>query len=135
VSGLPVFHGNVTASGMRASLVLSLQEELPDGTRRSFNFCVQSLNHVRSLAQGLDDVSGLRQEVHVACFPQDDVLHAGSRLVVVAAGNVVGSPGPGIQPVSDGSTSTREHAGAWLDLPIDATTVHEDPQPYDEPEA
>lgn len=132
ISGQPVFHGNVTATGQRASLVLTLQEEWPDGSRRSFNFCAQSLNHVASLAAGDPDISDLRQEVEVRCFPQDDVVHAGSRLVLVAAGNTVGGPNPSLQPVADGSTITIDHEGAWLELPVDHRLVYESPQPYDE---
>jgi X-Pro dipeptidyl-peptidase len=133
LTGMPVFHGNVTATGQRASLVLSLMEQLPDGTRRSFNFCALSLNHAASLEAGTSDISGLRQEVHVACFPQDDVVHAGSRLVLVASGNTLGGPGPGLQPIADGSTITIEHEGAWLEIAVDTTTVYEQPQPYDKP--
>ncbi|MEK6974850.1 MAG: CocE/NonD family hydrolase [Candidatus Thermoplasmatota archaeon] len=134
VSGFAVFHGNVTASGARANLILSLAEELPDGTLRSFNFCVQSLNHARSLESGDPDISGMRQEVEVKCFPQDDVLHAGSRLVVIASGNVVANdePAPGFQPLASGSLITIDAAGAWLELPVDHSIVYEDPQPYAE---
>jgi X-Pro dipeptidyl-peptidase len=132
VSGFPVFHGNVTASGARANLILSLAEELADGTVRSFNYCVQSLNHVQSLESGNPNVAGLRQEVEFVCFPQDDVLHAGSRLVLYAAGNIVsnGEPGPGFQPFSSGSTITIDTDGAWIELPVDHSVVYEDPQPY-----
>ncbi|MGB1586408.1 MAG: CocE/NonD family hydrolase [Thermoplasmatota archaeon] len=130
ISGLPVFHGNVTASGMRASLVLSMQTEDANGERRSFNFCIQSLNHVDSIESGAMDISGQTQEVQVRCFPQDDVIQAGHRLVIVASGNTVGSPAPGIQPISDGSTITIDLDGAWIDLPVDASRVVEDPQPY-----
>lgn len=132
VSGFPVFHGNVTASGARANLILSLAEELPDGSVRSFNYCAQSLNHMQSLESGLASVAGLRQEVEVVCFPQDDVLHAGSRLVLYAAGNIVsnGEPGPGFQPFASGSMITVEGEGAWIELPVDHSVTYEDPQPY-----
>jgi putative CocE/NonD family hydrolase len=130
VSGFPVFHGNVTASGARANLILTLAEEREDGSLRSFNFCAQSLNHVASLESGDPDVSGVRQEVTVVCFPQDDVVHAGSRLVLIAAGNIVGGPGPGLQPAASGSLITIETAGAWIELPVDHSITFEDPQPY-----
>jgi hypothetical protein len=39
---------------------------------------------------------------------------------------------PSVQPISDGSDITIEHAGSWLGLPVDASTVYEAPQPYDE---
>jgi hypothetical protein len=132
VSGFPVFHGNVTADGARANLILSLAEELPDGTVRSFNFCVQSLNHVGDPAAGDADISSQRIEVEVKCFPQDDVLHAGSRLVVIASGTIVanGEPSPGLQPLASGGMITIESAGAWLELPVDHSVTYEVPQPY-----
>ena len=134
LSGLPRFVGNVTATGERASLVLTLAERLPDGTDRAFNFAAQSLNHVGSLAAGRSSIAGLRQQVDLQFFPQDDVVHKGSRLVLIAAGNTANSldPGPGLQPVSDGSTITLDLAGSRLLLPVDHSIVAEDPQPYDD---
>ncbi len=130
LSGLPVFHANVTAEGQRAALILTLAEERPDGTLRSFNFAAQSLNHVKSLANGATDISGVRQQVEVRFFPQMDVVHEGNRLVLIASGNTVGGPGPSLQPVSDGGRITIELGGAWLDLPVDHGLVIESPQPY-----
>jgi hypothetical protein len=127
---MPVFHANVTSSGPRGNLLLTLGEQLPDGTVRAFNFCAQSLNHVKDLSAGMMDISGLRQELTLSCFPQDDILHAGSRLILIAAGNTVGSPSPGFQPLSYDSTITIDVAGAWVDLPVDHSIVYEDPQPY-----
>lgn len=130
VSGYPVFHGNLTSSGPRANLVVSLGEQAPDGSTRFFNYCVLSLNHAASLQQGDLDIRDQRQEVNLRCFPQDDVVHAGNHLVVVAAGNAVGSPSPGLQPQTYGSTITIDTAGAWIELPVDHAAVYEDPQPY-----
>jgi predicted acyl esterase len=47
VSGLPVFRGDVTATGNRANLVLSLGEMDDDGNVRYVNYAAQSLNHVQ----------------------------------------------------------------------------------------
>ena len=131
ISGMPVFHANVTVDKPRANLILTIGEQLPDGTVRAFNFCAQSLNHVEDLAAGKPDITGLRQELHLQCFPQDDVLHAGSRLILIAAGNTVGSPSPGFQPLTYSSFITIDVAGAWLELPVDHSIVYEDPQPYE----
>jgi putative CocE/NonD family hydrolase len=134
ISGIPVFHGNVTATGQRASLVLTLAERHADGSEHSLNFAAQSLNHVADPTKGKESVAGLRQEVEVRFLPSDDVLHKGSRLVLYAAGNTVGSDAGGtigVQPVSDGSTITLDLAGAALVLPIDATIVAEEPQPFE----
>jgi X-Pro dipeptidyl-peptidase len=133
ISGLPVFHANVTVSNPRANLLLTIGEQLPDGSIRSFNFCAQSLNHVADLSNGKTDISNVRQEVTLECFPQDDVLHAGSRLLLVAAGNTVGNgePQPGFQPLTYGSLITIDVEGAWLELPVDESVVYENPQPYE----
>lgn len=127
LSGLPRFEADVTASGDRASLILTLAERTAHGDR-SINYAAISLNHVQSLAGGVASVAGLRQRVGVNFFPQDDVIHAGNRLVLIAAGNTVGSdPGPGLQPVSSGSEITIELGNARLTLPVDKTLLYEIP--------
>ncbi len=130
INGLPVFTANVTADGSRAALILTLAEERPDGSLRSFNFAAQSLNHVRSEAAGDEDISGKDQLVKVRFFPQDDVVHEGNRIVLIASGNTVGGPGPSLQPISDGGFIHIDLNGAWLDIPVDHNRVVEDPQPY-----
>jgi hypothetical protein len=129
VSGLPLFEANVTASGHRASLILTLAERLPDGTDRAFNFAAISLNHANDLSRGRPDIAGMEQAVSVRFFPQDDVVHAGNSLVLIAAGSTAGGPGPGLIPVSDGSDITIAMEGASLRLPADTTLRFEDPQP------
>ena len=126
ISGMPRFEATVTASGRRASLMLTLAERTSSGDR-SFNFGALSLNHAGSLASGSPDISGQSQRVGVNFFPQDDVVKAGSRLVLIASGNLIanGSPGPSLQPVSDGSTITIELAGATLRIPVDLTVTFE----------
>lgn len=130
ISGMPRYEGNVTTDARRASLILTLAEETEDGALRPFNFAAISLNHAESLESGKDDVSGLTQFVSVRFFPQDDVLHAGSRLVLVAAPDVAAqnAPGPSLQPIGGGMI-TLHLDGALLVLPIDASIVLEDPQP------
>jgi X-Pro dipeptidyl-peptidase len=135
VSGMPVFHANITVDKPRANLILSIGEQLPDGHLRSFNFCAQSLNHVADLSAGDPDITGKRQELTLSCFPQDDVLHAGSSLVLIAAGNTVGGmddPQPGFQPLTYGAFITIDVAGAWLEIPVDHSIIYESPQPYDD---
>ncbi|HUR62376.1 MAG TPA: CocE/NonD family hydrolase [Candidatus Thermoplasmatota archaeon] len=134
ISGVPWFRGNVTATGQRASLVLTLAERRADGTEHSINFAGQSLNHVADLASGRQSIANLRQDVTVHFLPSEDVLHKGSSLVLYAAGNTIGSDRGGnvaLQPVSDGSTITLDLAGAKLVLPIDESIVPEVPQPFE----
>ncbi len=132
ISGLPVFEGNVSASGARASLMLTLAEELPDGTLRAFNYAAQSLNHVEDPARGRTDISDDVQWVKLSFFPQDDVVHEGNRLVLIAAGTLRSGaePGPTLQPISTGSTISINLHEARLLVPVDHTLVFEAPQPY-----
>ena len=133
IAGSPQFVGNVTSAGPRASLVLTLAEQRPDGSLRPFNFGALSLNHAAGLESGNPDIAGLRQAVRVPFFFQDDVVHAGSRIVLIAAGNVVAGdqPAPGLQPVSAGGRITIDLGGASLLLPIDPGIVPEARQPFD----
>ncbi|HUR25638.1 MAG TPA: CocE/NonD family hydrolase [Candidatus Thermoplasmatota archaeon] len=135
LSGIPWFRANVTADGDKTALVLTLAERPAKGMEHSINFAGQSLNHVADLGEGRDSIAGLTQDVTVRFFPSDDVLHAGSRLVLYAAGNTIGSDDggtPALQPISTGSTITIDLAGATLGLPVDDTIVAETPPPYDE---
>ncbi|MEU2612159.1 CocE/NonD family hydrolase [Micromonospora sp. NPDC007271] len=120
LSGMPSYQGTVTATGNRASLVLSLIERRADGTERPINWAAQSLNHVTDPAAGRLTVAGLPQKVSVDFFPQDTVIQAGSRIVLVAAGNTVGDQ-PSLQPVADGSTIVLDLADARLSLPVDTS--------------
>lgn len=126
VSGLPRFEGDVTASGDRASLILTLAERTPQGDR-AINYAAISLNHVESLAEGRLSVAGLKQRVGVNFFPQSDVIRAGNRIVLIAAGNTVpnGQPGPSLQPVASGSEITLDLGTAKLVLPLDRSLTYE----------
>lgn len=127
LSGLPRFEADVTASGDRASLILTLAERTPEGDR-AVNYAAISLNHVRDLANGDPSVAGRKQRVAVNFFPQDDVIHAGSRIVLIASGGVIkagSQPGPDLKPVSSGSTITLDLGEAKLILPLDRTLTYE----------
>lgn len=126
LAGLPSFAGTVSASGERASLMLSLVERTSTGDR-GLNWAAQSLNHVADPAAGQLTVNGQNQHVTVDFFPQDDVVRAGSRLVLIASGNLIyaGAAGPELQPVSDGSTITLHLDDAVLRLPVDKKLTFE----------
>ena len=128
ISGLPRFEADVTASGDRANLILTLAERTPQGDR-AFNYAAVSLNHVQSLAAGQTSVAGQTQRVGVNFFPQSDVVKAGSRIVLIAAGNTVsgGQPGPAFIPLASGSDITIGLGNATLTLPFDSTLVYEQP--------
>ena len=127
LSGMPRFEGAVTASGTRANLMLTLAEQLPDGTLRPFNYAALSLNHIQSFEQGLPSVAGLRQTAGVNFFPQEDVVRAGSRLVLIAAGDLVffGQPGPNMKPVASGSQMILDLSTSRLILPNDTSLSYE----------
>ncbi|MCI4567222.1 CocE/NonD family hydrolase [Lysobacter sp. CFH 32150] len=129
LSGMPRFEGIVAATGMRANLMLTLAEQSPDGTLRPFNFAALSLNHAQNLQQGKPTVAGEPQYVGVNFFPQEDVVHAGNRLVLLAAGDLVfyGQPGPNMKPVATGSSLILDLATSKLILPNDTTLSYESP--------
>lgn len=130
VSGLPVFEGTVTAAGNRANLILSLGQQTESGAVSYVNFAAQSLNHVEDEASGAMSVAGTPLEVNLPFFPQDDVLHAGNRVVLTFASNTVGAPGPALDPVQDPGTISLDLATATLTLPIDGSVTPESLQPY-----
>lgn len=62
-----------------------------------------------AISDGDTTMAGIPKDVDVDLFPQESVIRASSRLVLVAAGNAVvtsDSGNPSVQPVSDGSTIT-----------------------------
>ena len=129
LSGMPRFEGIVAATGARANLLLTLAEQRADGTLRPFNYAALSLNHAASLAQGKPSVAGEPQLVGVNFYPQEDVVPAGSRLVLLAAGDHVyyGQPGPNMKPVATGSSIILDLATSRLLLPNDTTLAYEAP--------
>lgn len=129
LAGQPHFSANVSATGSRASLMLSLHEVSENGDRRSFNFGVLSLNHAEDLEQGAEDISGETLAVDLDFFPQDSLIRAGSRIELIAAANLIGGPMPAFEPLSDGSHITIHLDGARLDLPAVEQAILEEPQP------
>lgn len=129
LSGMPRFEGIVAATGDRANLMLTLAEQTPDGTLRPFNYASLSLNHAASLEQGKPSVAGEPQYVGVNFYPQEDVVHAGNRLVLLAAGDLVfyGQPGPNMKPVATGSQIVLDLQSSKLVLPNDTTLAYETP--------
>jgi X-Pro dipeptidyl-peptidase len=127
LSGMPRFEGIVAATGDRASLMLTLAEQKPDGTLRPFNYASLSLNHVQSIEQGAPSVAGEPQYAAVYFYPQEDVVAAGSRIVLIAAGDHVyfGQPGPNMKPVSTGSSIVLDLESSRLILPSDVSLSYE----------
>lgn len=131
LTGMPRLITTATANRPKAGIVATLLEQFPDGTRRYVNFVGQSLNHVKSMAAGETDITGKAIEVKADLFTQDNILKAGSRLVLVLdsdvapAGVPVGAnsenfltSGPNLQPVGLGATVTVDLAKTSLELPV-----------------
>lgn len=130
VSGLPRFTATVTPTAERANLIFSLGEEDEGGTVRWINHGALSLNHADGLESGALSVAGQDIDATVRLFPQDDVLHAGHRVILDFGPNTAGGPGPSLIPVADDGTITIDLATAMLELPVDRTVHPETPQPY-----
>lgn len=133
LTGMPVLETTATASAQKAGLVATLLEQFPDGSRRYVNFAAQSLNHANALGSGAADITGMPIRFSVNFFPQDNVLYAGSQLVLVIGGNVaaantpVGSNGsnfltggPNLLPVGIGAEVTLDLGQTKLRLPVNA---------------
>lgn len=130
VSGLPRFVADVTPSGARSVLILSLGERLPNGQDRFVNHGALSLNHADDLSSGEPDVSGQTLAVDLDLFPQDDVLHAGNQVVLTFGAQTAGGPGPSLLPMHDVGDVTIDLSTAALVLPVDRSLVYESAQPY-----
>jgi X-Pro dipeptidyl-peptidase len=127
LSGMPRFEGLVTATGDRANLMLTLGDQAPDGTITYLNYAALSLNHAADLTAGKASVAGLAQHVGVNLFPQDNVVKAGHRLVLVGAGNLIQGANPDfkMRPIATGSRVTWDLAQTKLILPQDKSLVVE----------
>lgn len=88
LTGLPRLESLVTASAPRANLVATLMERKADGTQRYLNFAALSLNHAESIEHYDIDITGKALPVTVNFFPQDNVIAAGSQLVLHLGGDV-----------------------------------------------
>lgn len=123
LTGNPRIEIDVTANTPRASIAFSLVDRSAIRDR-PINYAALSLNHAASLEQGAPSIAGIRQRIALDFFPQDDVVREGHRLVLVAAGDVLGG-GPAIEPLTYGATITVHLTGAVLRLPVDATILTE----------
>lgn len=88
LTGLPKLRTRVTADAPRANLVATLLERKADGTQRYLNFAALNLNHAESLEEGATDISGQTFDVEFNFYPQDNVVAAGSRLVLHLGGDI-----------------------------------------------
>lgn len=133
LTGMPKIYTVATADAARAGLVATLLEQFADGSRRYVNFAAQSLNHAENLEAGDSDITDEPIRVATNFFPQDNVLKAGSQLVLVIGGTTaaadvpVGSNsanfltgGPNLMPIGQGATVTLDLAKTRITLPVNA---------------
>lgn len=88
LTGLPRLTVRATADAQRANLVATLLERKADGTQRYLNFAALNLNHAESLEQGAADISGQVIDAAFNFYPQDNLVAAGSRLVLHLGGDI-----------------------------------------------
>lgn len=112
LTGLPRLESIATANAARANLVATLMERFADGTQRYLNFAALSLNHAESLASYDMDISGKPLPVAINFYPQDNVIAAGSQLVLHIGGDVATE-----HVTSEGSGSNMLNLGISL-LPV-----------------
>lgn len=138
LTGVPLLHTRATANGQRANLVATLLERKADGTQRYLNFAALDLNHAESLEQGEDDITGKTLTATLRFYPQDNVVAAGSRLVLHLAGDIettrttAGNPdnllnfGMNLLVNTVGATVTLDLGETVLQLPQSASDRIED---------
>jgi predicted acyl esterase len=133
LTGMPRLETLAIADAERAGLVATLLEQFPDGSRRYVNFAAQSLNHAENLEAGDLDITDEPIRVRVNFFPQDNVLYAGSQLVLVVGGTVAAANvpvggngsnllngGPNLLPVGFGANVALDLSRTRLILPVNA---------------
>ncbi|HUP93182.1 MAG TPA: CocE/NonD family hydrolase [Solimonas sp.] len=130
LTGLPRLETVALASDTRANLVATLLARAEDGSQRYLNFAAINLNHAVSLDQGDADITGKALPVAVNFFPQDNIVAAGSMLVLHIAGvvptgaTVSGDPGnllnggPNLQPIGIGADVSLDLGRTRLVLPV-----------------
>lgn len=129
LTGLPQLKTLATADGMRANLVVTLLERKADGSQRYLNFAALNLNHAESLDAGDSDITGKPLSAVFNFYPQDNMIAAGSQLVLHLAGDVetdreqTGNAsnflnyGMNLLPISVGANVTLDLAKTELLLP------------------
>ncbi len=108
LTGLPRFESVATASAPRANLVATLMERKADGSQRYLNFAALNLNHAESLQSYDMDITGKALPIAINFYPQDNVVAAGSQLVLHLAGDVA------IKHVTAGNASNFLNIGVSL---------------------
>jgi len=136
--GVPLLHTHVTADGRQANVVATLLERKDDGTQRYLNFAALNLNHAQSLEQRADDITDQPLDVTLRFYPQDNMVAAGSRLVLHIAGDIettrstAGDPqnllnfGMHLLLTTVGANVTLDLAETALQLPISRSDHIED---------
>jgi X-Pro dipeptidyl-peptidase len=127
----------VTADAAQGNLVATLLERKADGSQRYLSFMAINLNHVEKLASGDSDVTGKALAISENFFMQDNIVAAGSTLVLNIGGlvptthttsgdssNLLNS-GPNIEPVGIGANVTLDLAKTTLTLPVNSNTTAE----------
>ncbi len=128
LTGTPRLQARVSADFPRANLVATLFAENPQGERRYLNFAALSLNHAENLAMADSDISAKTLDITLNFYPQDNVVEAGSRLVLHVGGDVPSADiqsgnsanflnaGPSLLPVGIGAIVDLDlgHTRLWL---------------------
>ncbi len=132
LTGMPHLQTLATADGSRANLVATLLERKADGSQRYLNFGALNLNHAVSLDRGDSDITGKVLTAGFNFYPQDNMVAAGSTLVLHLAGDVettrtiTGNSsnflnyGMNLLPVSVLATVSLDLGKSVLTLPVNA---------------
>ena len=137
LSGQPRLVMAATADGTHANLIATLLERKADGTQRYLNFAALNLNHANSPYLGAADITGVPLTATLDFYPQENVIAAGSKLVLHLGGDialthtVTGNAtnflnyGMNLLPVAVGANVKLDLSKMQLELPVNASDVQE----------
>jgi X-Pro dipeptidyl-peptidase len=128
-AGVPRLHVQASTNEPIGKIVATLYDVSPEGNARLINWGGLNFRHRLALENPQPVVPNEVYSINIELFPQDDVVRAGHKLVLMLAG---GGGGFLNQP-TQARISVVEDEKAFLELPLITTVALEDPQPIQIP--
>ncbi|MBI2078773.1 MAG: CocE/NonD family hydrolase [Euryarchaeota archaeon] len=125
LAGVPVVHVQARTDRPLGEVIATLCEVPTGGTPTMINWGGLNFRHRVSLENPQPVVPDTVYDLQFPLFPQDDVVRAGSKLVLVVAGT-----GGQYASILGGNTVTvLENGKSWIEFTVDGTLEYEAPQP------
>jgi X-Pro dipeptidyl-peptidase len=124
-AGIPRVHVMASSNEPVGKIVATLYDIAPDGTPTLINYGGLNFRHRVALEDPQPVVPDEVYSINVELYPQDDVILAGHKIVLMLAGG----GGDFLNEPTQARISVQEDEHAFLELPIITSTDPEDPQP------